>query len=177
MLLNDSRWLLEALLAGIAWQATGAWRSVDVWPGEGRQGWQLNSLMNAREFRRRWSLDDHGWCWSGQRIVLLLISLKSLLLNLLLVLVGNLALSLVVLAPRLSYFLFRLLLDNNLDGVPVGTLRTFFVWLLICRLEHFHNSAKEFSVGPSFNLSISSSTYLSNREFIWVTNNLRFLDL
>ena len=99
MLLNDSRWLLEALLAGVAWQATRAWRSVDVRPGEGRQGWQLNSLMNAGEFRRRRSLDDHGWSRSGQRVVLLLIGLESLLLNLLLVLVGNLALSFFVLAP------------------------------------------------------------------------------
>ena len=98
MLLNDSRWLLEALLTGIAWQATGAWRPEDIGSGEGRQGWQLNGLMNAGEFRRRWSLDDHRWSGSGQRIVLLLISLQSLLLNLLLVLVGNLALSLVVLA-------------------------------------------------------------------------------
>ena len=97
MLLNDSRWLLEALLTGIAWQFTRAWRSEDIWPGEGRQGWQLNGLMNAGKFRRRWSLDDHRWSGSGQRIVLLLISLKSFLLNLLLVLVGNLALCLVVL--------------------------------------------------------------------------------
>ena len=99
VLLNDSRWLLEALLTGVARQATRAWRSEDVRPGEGRQGWQLKSLMNAGELRWRRSLDDHGWSRSRQRVVLLLIGLEPFLLNLLLVLVGDLALSLVVLAP------------------------------------------------------------------------------
>ena len=126
--------------------------------------------MNAGEFRRRWSLDDHRWSGSGQRIVLLLISLQPFLLNLLLVLVGNLALSLFVLASRLSYLLFRFLLDNDLDGVPIWTLRTFLVWLFLCRLEHFHDSAKEFSVSFGFNPQIGIHLSVGIVNNLWLFN-------